>query len=244
MQYSRLVSGVRQVLKPPELPPAFGTAQVIGQSARAAGAPRSEGGERGDLWHARINSRSGGGAAGAEPAQQPRVEVTVRLDVRLPALPGESKALQVPSFEGNSAYSLFHRSGQTYQSVGRGARLAAEPVSEEYRFSKFHCGRCMKPLSESIKDAKALNKGATYWVCGVCDEELRACGGLDRKAVWKCPTAAEGGSGCKCCCKPKQAAPSYKRRKSGCIGRSESFTGVLGGALTCAALSGGLTAPA
>jgi hypothetical protein len=63
MQYSRLIGGVRQVLKPPEVPGDFGTAQVIGQSARAAGAPRSEGGERGDLWHARINSRSGGGAA-------------------------------------------------------------------------------------------------------------------------------------------------------------------------------------
>jgi hypothetical protein len=68
-------------LVPLPLPPAFGTAQVLGQSARAAGAPRSEGGERGDLFHARINSRSGGGAAGAgpEPAQQPRV-VVARLD--------------------------------------------------------------------------------------------------------------------------------------------------------------------
>jgi hypothetical protein len=34
----------------------FPTAQAIAQSARAAGAPRSEGGERGDLFHARINS--------------------------------------------------------------------------------------------------------------------------------------------------------------------------------------------
>jgi hypothetical protein len=59
-----------------------------------------------------------------------------------------------------------------------------------------------------------LNKGATYWVCGTCDEELRACGGLDRKAVWDCPTAAEGKRGCKCCCKPKQAARSGKRRKA------------------------------
>jgi hypothetical protein len=37
----------------------FPTAQVSAQSARAAGVPRSEGGERGDLWHARINSASG-----------------------------------------------------------------------------------------------------------------------------------------------------------------------------------------
>ncbi len=64
MQYSRRV-GVDLV--PLQLPPEFATAQVIGQSARAAGAPRSKGGEGGDLWHGHINSRSGGGAAGPEP---------------------------------------------------------------------------------------------------------------------------------------------------------------------------------
>jgi hypothetical protein len=32
-------------------------------------------------------------------------------------------------------------------------------------------------------------------------------------AVWKCPTAAEGDSGCKCCCKSKQAA--LGKRKAG-----------------------------
>jgi hypothetical protein len=102
------VGGVRQLLGPPLLPDDFGTAQVIGQLARAAGA----GGRRvpgHDLFHARINSRSCGGAAGAEPAQQqPHVEVTVRLDDRLPALPGKSKALQVPSFARNSALRALH----------------------------------------------------------------------------------------------------------------------------------------
>jgi hypothetical protein len=96
VQYSRLVGGN---LVPLQLPPDFGTAQVIGQSARAAGAPRSEGGEHGDLWHGRINSRRGGGAAGPRTRvqQQPRVEVTVRLDVRLPALGAARNKLQVPS---------------------------------------------------------------------------------------------------------------------------------------------------
>jgi hypothetical protein len=141
MEYSRLVDGE---LVPLQLPDGFATAQVIGQSARAAGAPRSEGGERGDLFHARINSRSGGGAAEAEPEPaQPRVEVTVRLDVRLPALPSKSnskaKALQVLSLGRSSAYRLFHPP-HPYQGVGRGARQAAEPVSEEDRFSKIHCG--------------------------------------------------------------------------------------------------------
>jgi hypothetical protein len=216
MQYSRLVGGVRQVLKPPELPDDFGTAQVIGQSARAAGA----GGRRvpgNDLFHARINSRSGGGAAGPRAQQQqPRVEVTVRLDVWLPALGAARKALQVPSFMRNSAYRIFAASGgATYQGVGGGARPAAELTSEADSFSKLHCGRCVKPLSESASThhSKAVNEGATYWVCGVCDEKLRACG-QDRKAVSHCPTAAEGGSGCKCCCKPKQA-PTSKRKAGG-----------------------------
>ncbi len=106
MEYSRRV-GCDLV----PLSPAFGTAQVIGQSTRAAGAPRSSGGECGDLFHTRINSRSGGGAAGAEPEpaqqQQSHMEVTVRLDVRLPALGGGRSALQVPKLS-ISAYSLFH----------------------------------------------------------------------------------------------------------------------------------------
>ncbi len=113
----------------------FGTAQVLGQSARAAGAPRSEGGERGDLWHARINSRSGGGAAGPEPEpaqqQQPRVEVTVRLDVRLPGLPG--KALQVPNLHNSFAYNVFHVH-KDFQGVsrqaGRGAYQRGGPLHQ------------------------------------------------------------------------------------------------------------------
>ncbi len=169
-----------------------------------------------DLFHARINSRSGGGAAGADPAQQQlRVEVPVRLDGRLPALGGGRSALQVPKVSINSAYGVFH-SGQAYQGVGRGARPAAEPISEGNRFSKLHCGRCMKPLSEgaSTRHAKAVNEGATYWVYWKCDEELRARGGQDSKA-WRCPTALDGNSGCLCTSdKPKQAAPSFKRNAS------------------------------
>jgi hypothetical protein len=52
----------------------------------------------------------------------------------------------------------------SYQGVGRGARPAAAPVSTAERFVKLHCGCCMKPLLEN--HFKAVNKGATYWVCG------------------------------------------------------------------------------
>ncbi len=205
---------------PLPLPPAFGTAQVIGQSARAAGAPRSEGGERGDLFHARINSRSGGGAAGAgpEPAQQPRVVATVRLDVRLPAL--NNKALEVPALRA-ALRTGCSTSTQPYQGVGRGVgrggRPAAEPVSMAERLSKLHCGCCMKPLSEKtvkvFKALKAVNKGATYWVCGVCYDDLSGCGG-EQVEEWLCPTAADGGDDCLCWCEPKQAPRWKKRRKS------------------------------
>ncbi len=76
----------------------------------------------------------------------------------------------MPSLDRSSADRIFHSVPQTYQGVGRGARPAAEPISEEDRFSKLHCGRCRKPLSESARHHKALNKGATYWVCGECDK--------------------------------------------------------------------------
>jgi hypothetical protein len=160
--------------------------------------PPPPSGERGDVFRARINSRSGGGAAGPRTRvqQQPRVEVTVRLDVRLPALSG--KALQVPGLSNSFAYRTFHVH-TTYQGVGRGARPAAEPISEANRFSKFHCGRCMKPLSEhpslqsaqqgrQILDLRRMRRGAA---------RVRRAG---QRAVWDCPTAAEGGSGCKCWC--------------------------------------------
>ncbi len=62
-------------------------------------------------------------------------------------------------------------------------------VSMAERFVKPHCGRCMKPLPESRKNSKALNKGAWYWVCPI------ACRGLDSTDVWKCPTAADGKRG-------------------------------------------------
>jgi hypothetical protein len=73
----------------------------------------------------------------------------------------------------------------------------------------------MKPLADSNKNHKALNKGAWHWVCWTCDAELRARGVQDSMDVWMCPTAADGELGCKCCCKPKQAAPSGKRKAGG-----------------------------
>jgi hypothetical protein len=96
--------------------------------------------------------------------------------------------------------------------VRRGHPLA-DKVSVEDRFSKLRCGCCMKPLSESTQQAKAVNKGATYWVCGVCAKELRA----DSKDVWDCPTAAEGKSGCLCWCAAakKQQMGGGKRKKGG-----------------------------
>ncbi len=171
-----------------------------------------------EIFHARINSRSGGGAAGPRTCaqrQQPRVEVLVRLDVRLPGCRGAGRAaLQVPSVR-SYAYDMLHIF-KPHQGVGTGMQ-DAEPISEADRFSKLHCGRCMKPLSESpiTHLSKALNKDAWYWVCGIYDEELRARGGQDSKAVWDCPTARDGGQGCKCCCKAKQAPPHSKRCKSG-----------------------------
>jgi hypothetical protein len=75
----------------------------------------------------------------------------------------------------------------------------------------------MKPLSESAHNSKAVNEGATYWVCSPCDKKLRARGEQDSTEVWKCPpkcpTAAKGERGCNCCCEPKRAAPSGKKRK-------------------------------
>jgi hypothetical protein len=122
----------------------------------------------------------------------------------------------VPSLNNpNFAYDIFHSVTQPYQGVGRGARPPVEPVSEKDRFSKLHCGRCMKPLSDSSRH-KALNKSAWYKVCSECDEELRARGGLDSMEVWKCPTTAEGGSGCKCCAvAKKQQVCGGKRKKGG-----------------------------
>jgi hypothetical protein len=184
MAYSRMVDGV---LVPEPLPDGCATAQVIGQSARAAGAPRSEDGPRGDLWHGRINS--GGG-----------LEVTVRVDMRLPAL--HRQCLPVPVFKGNFAYKLFHQ-GRAFQGVG-GGRPSAPPVSMAERCVKRHCGRCMR---QTAATNKAANEGAWYWVCppGSCPQQ-------DSTEAWKGPTAAVGGSGCKCCCPPKQAVNRGKRK--------------------------------
>jgi hypothetical protein len=90
-------------------------------------------------------------------------------------------------------------------------RPAAAPINEEERFTKFQYGRCMKPLSESVQDAKAVNKGTTYWVCAPCIEELRACGGQDSRA-WRCPTARDGKDGCKCCADAKKRQVSAGKR--------------------------------
>jgi hypothetical protein len=98
--------------------------------------------------------------------------------------------------------------------VGRGARPAVHTVSEEERFSKLHCGCCMKPLPESRH--KAVNEGATHWVCSKCDQELRARGEQDITEVWKCPSAAKGKSGCLCWSAKakKQKVGGGKRPKS------------------------------
>jgi hypothetical protein len=171
----------------------------------ATGAPQYADGARGDLWHGRINSA---GAAG--------FEVTVRLDVQLPALGGARNSLQVPSFKGSpaSAYRLFQGS-DTYHGVGRGARPAVEKVSKEERFSVRHCSRCMKRLSPA-SNYKAVNAGATYWVCGECDQGLRARRSLsESKAEWDCPTAREGGDDCTCCTEAKKPHVCGGKRPKG-----------------------------
>jgi hypothetical protein len=205
MHFSRRVG---RVLVPEQLPDGCATAQAVGQSARAAGAPRYKGGPRGDLFHARINSRSGGGAAGPEQApQQPRVQVTLRLDVRLPGCRGE--ALPVPNIH-TFAYNLFHLResmyipGHSYGAGRGGGRQPPPKVSEAERLSKLHCGCCMTQLTERHAPLKALNKGATYWVCWACDKKPGS------KLEWLCPTAAEGTRGCLCCAPPKQAEPSWQ----------------------------------
>ncbi len=194
MVYSWMVDGV---LVPMQLPDGCATAQVIGQSARAAGAPQYPDGPRGDLCHGGINS--GGG-----------LEITVRVDMRLPAL--HRQCLPVPSFKGDFAYRLCNQA-RGFQGVGRGAHPSTPPVSMAERFSKLHCGRCMKQLPARHNAVitqchnKAANEGAWYWVChtGSCPQQ-------DSTEAWKCPTAAEGGSGCKCCCPLKQAVNRRKRK--------------------------------
>ncbi len=140
----------------------------------------------------------------------------MRLDVRLPARPGA--ALQVPSVDPPPfAYALLHRD-ETYQGVP--SRQAAPPISVAERFSKLHCGRCLKPLA--ALRLKAENKGATYWVCGDCDKKLRrraAAGQRDSTEVWSCPSAAEGETESGCLCwspvakKPQQGGVKRKGGK-------------------------------
>ncbi len=127
----------------------------------------------------------------------------MRLDVRLPS--NRQQLLQVPDID-TFAYGIFK--DKSYTGVGRGARPAAPPNSMAERFVKLHCGRCMRELPENSKGRKALNKGAWYWVCP------SGCRGMDSTEEWRCPTAAEGKRGCKCCCPPKQAQLG-KRRAGG-----------------------------
>ncbi len=191
---------------PLQLPDGFATAQVIAQSARATGAPRYKDGPCGDLWHGRINSEAAG------------LEVTVWLDMRLPIAVADRRQVHVPSVNTSYVHSVFHRKhvpGHNYNGAGRGAHPAAGPVSEEDRTRKLHCGRCTKELSAKANN-KALNKGATYWICMVCYFELRA---EEEQDEWECPracpSAAAGRSDCLCWCEPKQAAQGRKRRKCG-----------------------------
>ncbi len=156
------------------------------------------------MYHVRINSEAAG------------LEVTVRLDMRLPFIGAAARwgcPPSVPSIETSYAYHIFATRYTRYTGVGRGARPAAGKVSEEDRFSKLHCGRCMKELFDSKHKHKALNKGATYRICMDCYFEQRGSGEQDSK-VWECPSAAEGKSDCLCSCAPKQAAQGGKRRKS------------------------------
>ncbi len=125
-------------------------------------------------------------------------------------------ALEVPHLTDNFAYGIFRN--VTCQGVGDG-RPAAAPISKKDRFNKRHCGRCMKPLPEASNATKALHKGAWYWACAT---RQAACASTE---VWKCPTAAKGKRGCKCCCGPKQAAPSRKRKAGGkCLTSSKKET--------------------
>jgi hypothetical protein len=95
--------------------------------------------------------------------------------------------LPVPKLK-SSAYSIFHNVRvltQPYQGVGRGTR---------------------RPRRGSER------RTATYWVCSICDVELRARRGQHSMAVWDCPTARDGGDGCKCCMDAKQQHVSRGKR--------------------------------
>ncbi len=114
-----------------------------------------------EMFHARINSRSGGGAAGPRTCaqrQQPRVEVQVRLHVRLPGCRGAGRAaLQVPSVR-SYAYDMLHIF-KPHQGVGTGMQ-AAEPISEADRFSKLHCKCCCK-AKQAPPHSKRCKSGFT-----------------------------------------------------------------------------------
>ncbi len=56
------------------------------------------------------------------------------------------------------------------------------------RCSKFHCGCCMKALSEPRSgNLKAVNKGATYWICAMCRRVPRAVWDSSRRRQRRLP---------------------------------------------------------
>jgi hypothetical protein len=171
MEYRRKVGRKLVPLEPP-LPDDFATAEVVAQSARAAGV----GGWRvpgNDLFHGRINSP----VAGAQQ-QRRRVEVSVRLDVRLPGQKGVRDGVPT-ALRSSDAYSLFH--GKPYQGVGRSAgggrprkSRGTGPVSEEDLATVRHCARCREPLSgTSSQDQKEVINTVTFWTCNSCYHVVR-----------------------------------------------------------------------
>jgi hypothetical protein len=72
---------------------------------------------------------------------------------------------------------------------------------------------------------KAAIAGAMYWVCGECDQGLRARKPLsDSKAEWDCPTAREGGEDCTCCTEAKKPHICGGKRPKGKLFSSRKQT--------------------
>jgi hypothetical protein len=188
MVYSRLLDGVRQVLKPPEV--------TGNRRQRPARRPHQQ-------PQRRRCSRGGAGAGAAAAA----VAHGGHCAAGGAAARTRGRPLRA---SGAQAIDLCVQFVPHFPAVARrgpGARPPVEPISEKDRFKKLHCGRCMKPLSESAHNSKEVNEGATYWVCSVCVKKLQARGGQDSNSVWDCPTARDGDQGGACCTKAKEAAP-------------------------------------
>jgi hypothetical protein len=187
----RYANGVLQDLHVADVP----TAQVIAQSARAAGAPRSEGGERGDLWNGRINSADAVG-----------LEVTVRLDLRLPA-PAAGRRLNVP--RNTTASNKLFGVQQAYEGVRRGSRASAEAVTEADRLKWRHCASCMKPITDDWT-LKAKHGEGTYFLCSKCY--------YTPEEPWRCALL-----GCICTSAKPKRKPTTKQQKKRSKG---SFGGI------------------